>query len=168
MKIELYRAVIPANKLLNENHGQHYRIQMGKQAFLQNQFEDLFEGRTIGIGSFKMPDPKEISKLIGDNDFVVIMEAWRPKNYSFDPLNYTRTYKVPLDLLIKNGYAVDDNWKYISSYNATGGGGSVWPERAFRYEDDGLPDELTLDWWMDNISSEPTDMLIRIIFDIKE
>ena len=166
MKIEVYRACIPASKLMNENHGQHYRVQMGQQKFIGNQFNDLFEGREDGVAGFVMPRPEEISELIGENDFTVIMEAWRPQNYSFDPLNYSRTYKLPLDLLIKNGYAVDDNWKYVNGYLITGGGASAW-NRAFRYEGDGLPNELTVPWWNDHCSSENSDMLIRVIFDIK-
>lgn len=167
MKIEIYRACIPASKLMNENSGQHYKTHIGKQTFIGNQFDDLFYDRKEGIGGFKMPSAEYISSLIGDRDFTVIMEAWRPQNYSFDPLNYSRTYKLPLDLLIKYGYAADDNWKYVNGYNITGGGASAW-NRAYRYDGDGLPDEMNIYWWGDNCSSEYTDMLIRIIFDIKE
>lgn len=178
--IELYRAIIPANKIINDNHGQHYRIHQGNLEFLTRQFNEIKSGslsctadgpKSTAPWNFKMPslelvdeifDLKNIKEL--ENCISIRCEVWRCRNIRFDPQNYAKTFKAPLDLLVSNGYIKDDNWKYVDGITYCGGGMDAWVKRAFRYENDGLPNELTPDEWK-KWSDDYNDILVRIIID---
>ncbi len=176
--IELYRAIVPVNHIINDNHGQHYKVHMGNIEYLTEQFESILRGerevsqgrgrRNIvepysGPGGFGIPDLDAVKKAI---DFsqprIIRCEVWKPRNLRFDPQNYAKTFKAPIDMLTKYGYIPDDSWRYVKGIMYYGGGPSVWADRAVRFENDGLPGELTLDWW-DTVATDPNDILIRII-----
>lgn len=159
--IELYRAIIPRNKIINDNGGQHYRTMMGQINWLSSQFQGIFEGIELGPGNFKMPDIENVKSKLGKT-VKLRFEVWKCTNTLFDPHNYAKTFKAPLDLLVKNGYLEDDNWRIIESATYTGGGQDIWNKRAIRYNDDGLPDELTPDWWRDYTDDFYT-IMIRIL-----
>lgn len=162
--IELYRCVIPASKVINDNAGQHYRTHMGKLEWLTNQFNLFFKGGHVGPGNFRMPNIDDVIKYLNKKEFISIRcEVWRCRNIRFDPQNYAKTFKAPIDLLVSNGYIQDDNWKFVDGITYCGGGPDVWPKRHFKYNDDGLPDNLTPDWWLENCSGDYNDILIRII-----
>lgn len=162
--IELYRALIPANKVINDNHGQHYRIHQGILQWLTNQFNDFYKNESESIGNFKIPNIEEVKKITKNKEFISIRcEVWRCRNIRFDPQNYAKTFKAPIDLLVSNGYIQDDNWKFVDGITYCGGGPEVWNKRHFRYDNDGLPDDLTPDWWLENCSEDYNDILIRII-----
>lgn len=146
--IELYRAIIPASKIINDNHGQHYRIHMGNITWLTRQFECIMNGEWDAPGNFKIPNIESIREYMSNRKYISIRcEVWRCVNRRFDPQNYAKTFKAPIDLLVKNGYIEDDNWKFVNGITYCGGGEEIWRERAVRLEGDGLPDELTPDWW---------------------
>ena len=162
--IELYRAIIPASKVINDNAGQHYRTHMGKLDWLTNQFNWFMKDEVENVGGFKLPSLEEVKEYTKDKKFISIRcEVWRCRNIRFDPQNYAKTFKAPIDLLVSNGYIQDDNWKFINGITYCGGGPEVWNCRPFRYENDGLPEEFTPDWWTENCSGDYNDILIRII-----
>lgn len=183
--LELYRAIIPANKVINDNHGQHYRIHQTNLEWLTWQFKSIIDGfyeKTEGrgkeakkvkeeyetIGQFHIPEIEDVheyikNKELSNEKFISIRcEVWKPRNIRFDPQNYAKTFKAPIDLLVSNGYILDDSWKYVDGITYCGGGPEVW-ERAIRYEGDGLPEELTPMWWKENCSESYNDILVRIL-----
>lgn len=180
--LELYRTIIPSNYIINDNHGTHYKIHMNCLSFLTRQFERIINNEEDTPGNFKMPSLKEISNFLNcdiikdekegkeylniDNYPIISIrcEVWRPTNRLFDPQNYAKTFKAPIDLLVMDNYIVDDNWKYINGITYVGGGPEAWENRAFRYKNDGLPDILTPEWW-NKYSENYGDIFIRIIID---
>ena len=153
--IELYRAIIPSNKIINDNHGQHYRIIQNSLEWLTEQFSWTKDGyylKTIGRGrgahkekieyktpfGFKMPSLKEVKKYMYDNnkndnseDSIISIrcEVWKPRNLRFDPQNYAHTFKAAIDMLTKYEYIIDDNWKFVNGITYVGGGPDVWNKR---------------------------------------
>ena len=160
--IELLRLVIPESKIVNNNHGQHYRVLQGKQKWIGNQSLLQIEGFE-GPGGFKTPSIEE-SNLITQNGkkFDLILEVWKCQR-SFDPHNYNATAKYMIDALTSSGYFEDDSWKYVNSLTIVGGDYSVWKERPFRYINDGLPESIARKWWDDNGYDPIKDTLIRLI-----
>jgi hypothetical protein len=159
--IELYRAMVPAAKLINDNHSQHYRTMMGQIEWLGYQFDNIFKGVEVGPGNFTIPDVNVAKAELGDL-MSLRCEVWRCRNLPFDPHNYAKTFKASIDLLVKNGYIPDDNWKVICGSTYIGGGRDVWHDRAVRYQNDGLPDDLSPEWWH-KYSGDYNDLLIRVI-----
>ena len=158
-KIELYRAIVPAKKLINDNQGQHYRTMQGKLDWLSEQFERIMLGEEKTPGEFKMIKAEEVPFKIEK----LTCEVWRCNNRLFDPHNYAKTFKAPIDLLTKYKFWEDDNWRYIVALTFVGGGIDAWPDnRAFRYKGDGLPKELNLSW-LKEYTDDPNAVLIRII-----
>lgn len=160
--IELYRAIIPENKIINDNNGQHYRIKMGKLDWLTNQFnrilnEETDEGANF---SFKSIDLESLKKKV-ENPFSIRCEIWRCCNRRFDCQNYCTTFKAPIDLLVHNGYIPDDSWKFINSIEYSGGGYDAW-SRAVRYENDGLTENFLEELFVQKRMSQ-NDILIRIL-----
>lgn len=180
--MELYRAIVPANRIINDNHGQHYRIHMGNIEWLTRQFNEILEGERItttgrgrgtqivaepyyGPGKFLIPNVKEVHKFIDQNIFSIRCEVWRCVNRRFDPQNYAKTFKAPIDLLVTNSFIPDDSWKCVNGITYVGGGSEVWKDRAVRFENDGLPDQLTPDWW-NQYSEDYNDILIRVLVEV--
>lgn len=172
--LELYRAVIPESKIINDNAGQHYKIKMGKLDWLTSQFNRIANCELESVGEFTSPKISKVHEFLGisedktietdvDNYFKIRCEIWRCVNRRWDPQNYATTFKAPIDLLVSNGYIPDDSWQYVDGITYLGGGPKVWERRAFRYENDGLPDEFTPDWWKQNCSESFNDILIRVI-----
>lgn len=171
--LELYRALIPASKIINDNHGQHYRIHTGNLQWLSEQYDIIKNGgykRMVGRGenrheefvnfsgpsNFVMPECSNLnySNFNDENipcSFSLRCEIWRPGNQRWDSQNYSKTFKPAIDCLVKDGYIIDDSWKYINNVTFSGGGPDVWKERAYRYKNDGLPDEFTIDWWREEL-----------------
>lgn len=177
---ELYRSVIPANKVINDNHGQHYRSIQGNQQWLLEQFEamqqgywELYRGRGANRHlervpyqppcGFEFPQKDDVVSLFGSEPVVLHHEVWKLGSRRFDPHNYAHTFKAPLDALVQKGYLQDDSWKFVLRTEFTGGGYEVWKERAVRYENDGLPDEFTLNWWKDTLKAEANDIFVRTL-----
>lgn len=157
--IELYRFIVPVSKIINDNFGQHYKTHMGKITWLSNQFNDIFIGLSEGPGGFKIPDVEMVE--LGDTVHI-ICEVWRCVNTLFDPQNYAKTFKAPLDLLVKNAYFKDDNWKVVRGVTYMGGGRTAWGRANRDSVEDGLPEDLSPDWWKD-YSDCNNDILIRIL-----
>lgn len=172
--IELYRAVVPFKKLINDNHDQHYKIHQGNLDFLTKQFNHLLnniDDDYVGPDNFKIPDISYVKEYLNNdknkNRYIKIRcEIWKPRNIRFDPQNYAKTFKAPIDLLVSNGFLTDDSWKFVDQISYCGGGPEVWEHRAFRYKNDGLPkskDDM-LNWW--NLHNwDLNDPLIRIILE---
>ena len=178
--IELYRTIIPTSKIINDNHGQHYRVHMGNIEWLTDQFNRIFSGKEIAPGDFSIPNKEEVLSSIQNKKIYLRCEVWRCVNTVFDPQNYAKTFKAPIDMLVHNGYIKDDSWKYLEKVEYSGGGPESW-NKALRYKNDGFENDLTKDWWnqqqyeslnkaMKEISPraryiEPktTDIMIRLI-----
>jgi hypothetical protein len=171
--------VVPANKIINDNHGQHYRIHQGNLDWLTYQFNEILNGERVAVQheanqesvvqygiapcGFAVPKPEEAVALVEGGKFLSLRcEVWRPREYPFDPQNYAKTFKAPIDLLVKNGHIKDDNWKYVSGITYIGGGPSVWKGRAWRFENDGLPEDLTPEWWY-TVANDYGDIFVRIL-----
>ena len=191
--IELYRAVIPSDKVINDNHGAHYRVHQANLDWLTNQFNEIMNGekvvitgrgrgvkRTIekctGPCGFIIPNKEKIKEYIGvDKDsneqeynlISIRCEVWKPRNIRFDPQNYCKTFKAPIDLLVHNEYIEDDNWKFVDGITYCGGGPEVWTKRLKICELNGpnglKNDSFDLNWWKENISEDYNDILIRIL-----
>lgn len=180
--LELYRSVVPPTKIINDNHGQHYRVHQGIIQWLTDSFNDTIRGYSemyTGRGQNRKLQQVKVERVCGwepvpveraktfeqlarkDGGLYVRAEVWRPRELRFDPQNYAKTFKAPLDLLVHGGWLSDDSWKVLNGIIYTGGGGSVWKDRAWRYGGDGLPDDL-LQWWLDE-KIELNAILIRII-----
>ena len=143
--IELYRAIIPANHIINDNHGQHYKIHMGNLEWLTRQFDRIKNNELEAPGNFQIPKQELVNNYLNNSIFSIRCEVWRPLNRRFDPQNYAKTFKAPIDLLVSNDYLPDDNWKFVNGITYVGGGYDVWEQRAVRYENDGLPDSLDVE-----------------------
>lgn len=208
--MELYRTMVPGNRIINDNHGQHYRTHMGNIEFLTEQFDESLKGkRTYMIGrganrhevieeiimpgGFVIPEKKDVHNFIGvkwqgeyENREMTVeeceginvflrFEVWRMSNRVFDPQNYSKTFKAPLDMLVHYGYLPDDSWKYVIDTMFSGGGIDAWkdPRRHFLHGIDGLPEDISAKWWRDSMKGcglEVTDgkedfngILIRIL-----
>lgn len=137
---------------------------MGKLTFLTNQFNAILEGNPNDLAcGFRIPNLESVEEKIGEKEFIKLRcEVWRPREITFDPQNYSKTFKAPIDLLSSNGFIKDDSWKSVDEISYTGGGGSVWKRKAVRYEGDGLPDKLTPQWWMEQ-TGDYNDILIRVL-----
>lgn len=162
--IELYRAMIPANHIINDNHNQHYKIHMGNLDWLTKQFNRIRNDELCAPGDFKIPEKNLVNNYLNNNIFSIRCEVWRPLNRRFDPQNYAKTFKAPIDLLVSNGYLPDDNWKFVNGITYAGGGYDAWKQRAVRYENDGLPKNLDIEWWK-QYSADFNDILIRILIE---
>lgn len=161
--IELYRAIIPENFLINDNHSQHYRVHQKKLELLTQQYKRIKHLQEKTPGDFVIPDASSVCEIY--NKIITIRcEVWRCVNREFDPQNYTKVFKAPIDLLSSDGYFKNDSWKYVNGILYVGGGREVWKDRAFRYHNDGLPEELTPEWWKKH-SQNYNDILIRVIID---
>lgn len=178
--IELYRCVVPAANIINDNHGQHYRIHQGNLTWLTNQFNEILAGERdtiVGYGrgakhvtekvtgpcGFLIPNKDIVHSILSKYEsFELRCEVWRPRELTFDPQNYAKTFKAPIDLLVSNKYLTDDSWKFSAGIKYCGGGPSVWERRAWRYENDGLPNELTPEWWY-TIAQDYGDIFLRIL-----
>ena len=79
--LELYRAIIPSNRIINDNHGQHYRTIQYNLEWLTDQFNMLKDGyymKTVGRGrgahkekieysgpcGFNIPNIEEVKKYL--------------------------------------------------------------------------------------------------------
>ena len=169
--IELYRCMVPAGNLLNDNVGTHYKEHMNKIQKLTDQFISIFNKEEKGFCGFTIPDVDYIKSKIGET-VSIRCEIWRCKNTLFDPQNYAKTFKAPIDLLVHNGFIQDDNWKFVNGITYSGGGMNAWQKRAFRVKDDngvflddGLPIELTPDWWIANASECYNDVILRVLIE---
>lgn len=162
MKLEIYRQMIPTNKMMTENNKVNYRVHQGKLAYLDSRTKNLISGFEKGIGGFVVPDKEKIKQITDNVPFKMILEIWKFKNILFDVQNYAKSYKAQIDVFTSMGYLNDDNWKNIYPIIMVGGGRDAW-DRAYRYKNDGLPDELTSEWWKDH--GNLNDSLLRIIID---
>jgi hypothetical protein len=177
--MELYRCVVPAAKIINDNHGQHYRTHQGNLDWLTNQFNEILAGQrdtVVGYGrgakhvmesvsgpcGFAVPGKESVISFLGKGSFKLRCEVWRPREIRFDPQNYAKTFKAPIDLLVSNGYIPDDSWKFVSGIEYCGGGASMWGKRAWRYGNDGLPDDVTPEWWF-TVAEDYGDIMLRIL-----
>ena len=180
---ELYRAFVPRNRILNDNSGQHYRTMQGKLNFLEAQFEAFKNGDpTYGsiVGGFKYEDIGDMREIIGDKPIEIRCEVWRANNVIFDPHNYSKTFKMPIDKLTKyEKMALDDNWKFVEGTKYAGGGSRAW-RRSYLYRNvdyndevaeqkdgyslmaDGLPKDMTIEWW-NEYSEDLGDIFIRVL-----
>lgn len=186
--MELYRAIVPANHVINDNHGQHYRIHMGNIEWLTWQYnatkdKGYFEYKGRGRGAkkvwkeygigFDFPSVSTVERFINDEPIIIRCEIWKPGNLRFDPHNYAKTMKAPIDLLVHDGFIKDDNWKFVKQTEFAGGGVSAWEDDSRMEERGDLPKELTLDWWREqlrlskiDVKNDKTDMnhvMIRIL-----
>lgn len=159
--IEVYRDFIRSSKVLDDNKGQHYKTMQGKMQYLSNQTRLMIEGFKEGPGNFKIPDKKIITKITENKPFAVFFELWKVVDLKFDVQNYMKTFKAPVDVFSNEGYWEDDNWTLFSPVILNGGSRNVW-DRAYRYDNDNLPDELSYEWWK-NEGAETYDTMIRIL-----
>jgi len=167
--IELYRAFIPNGKIINANGEAHYKIRQGKFEWLGKQYNRIKSGEAFfneTTEEFKLPDANEVSLFIGDSEIELKCEIIKFGNKTFDPPNYADTFKAPIDKLVGDGFLKDDSLKIIRSYTYVGIGTDTW-NRATRYENDGLPNELTNEWWQNYLepgeSFRQCPTLIRIL-----
>ena len=167
MRVEVARLFVPASKLINDNYGQHYRTQMGKAKWLKTQASLLVEGSIAPCG-FKLPPKEYVRSLTKDGTaFKLILEHWKCQQ-TFDLANYEMTFKPVIDVYSEAGYWKDDAWKYAWPVTFNGGDYSVWRQRAVRFEDDGLPDDIKRDWWEANGCDPKTYSFIRVIVDSEQ
>lgn len=159
--IELYRCIIPASKLINDNVGTHYKAHQGKIDWLTHQFIEILNGETKTPGDFRIPDLEKVKSQLGETVHIRC-EVWRCTNILFDPQNYAKTFKAPIDLLVKRGFIPDDNWKFVDGIMYCGGGYDAWSKRAIRYEGDGLPEQLDPKTWWKQHSDDYNDVMIRV------
>lgn len=164
-RIELYRAVIPRAKIINDNSGQHYRTHQGKLSWISSQFDEIFQRIDHGPGGFQIPSKDFVLGVFPLGEpLTIICEVWRPTNNLFDPQNYSMTFKAPIDLLVHNGYIHDDNWKFVDRIIYQGGGRDAYAPRHISYDGDGLPEEMTIEFWNEN-ASDNADILIRVFIE---
>ena len=175
MTLEMYRAIIPGNKCINDNWGNHYRPQMGNIEWLAWQYESIKNGywkkpvgrgagktfereSYIAPGGFVMPDLENSLHWLGDGSaqpLLVHCEVWRCTGQLFDPHNYAHTVKQPMDMLVHDGYLKDDNWHYVQGMCFSGGGAEVWGQRRLQAANEGeLPAKLTPRWWREQMESQ--------------
>ena len=69
--LELYRAVIPANRVINDNHGQHYRTIQYNLQWLTGQFEMIKNGYYIKSVGRGRGVKKERIEYSGPNGFII-------------------------------------------------------------------------------------------------
>lgn len=164
--IEVFRGIIPHNKLINDNYEQHYKIMTGKMQWLTNKAKHAVEG-VKGPGNFISPTKEEVASIINGDNFGLILEHWKCQR-KFDLANYEMTFKPIIDVFSNSGYWKDDAWRYLHPVVLEGGDYSVWDERALRYKGDGLPNNIKKSWWTDLGANPNKDSFIRVIaFDNK-
>lgn len=143
----LYSAIIPEGFIINDNHGQHYRIHQRNIEWLAWQFESIHNGyytqmagrgtnrhevknEVVGALGFKMNfNPEDVRNFMKSKNRPTISircEVWKIGNRRFDPQNYAKTFKAPLDMLVKHNYIADDSWKFVDSISYAGGGPEVF------------------------------------------
>lgn len=160
--IEVFRYIIPHNKIINDNSGQHYKTLQGKTKWLVNLATNAIEGFKEMPGGFMIPSKEEVQQVIDKDRFSLVLEHWKCQR-RFDLANYEMTYKPIIDVFSYMGYWNDDAWKYLSPVIFSGGDHSVWDERSIRYKGDNLPDSISKEWWLDNESDPIKDSFIRIL-----
>ena len=164
MRKEIIRMFVPACKLINDNSAQNYKSKMGKFKWLMNQTSLLVEGIEGPFG-FKIPTPEEIWKLSNNGQkFGLILEHWKLQR-AFDLTNYGSSYKYLIDILTSNNYWLDDNHRVCNPVIFSGGDFSSWKEKAIRFSNDNLPENLTKEFWIDNGFDYKKDSFFRIIID---
>ena len=147
MKKEIFRMLVPNNKLINDNSNNNYRSHIGKLKYLTNEAEKAILDKYEVGPKFIVPAVKEIKDYINEKgEFALILEVWKCQQ-KFDVQNYSMTFKPIIDVFSHNKYWKDDCWKYCCPVIFNGGDFSVWKERAFRYEKDYLPDNIDGKWW---------------------
>lgn len=161
MKIEVSRLLIGTKHLISNNSGQHYRVispklkRLHQRAYAQIVGEDSF---------FTPPAPEEIKSLLNPKgEFSLTLEQWRCQQ-TFDLANYETSFKSIIDTYTHQGYWKDDSWKYLYLVHFNGGDHSVW-DRAFRYEGDGLPDNIKAPWWESYNKEAKSTAMLRVIFE---
>lgn len=159
--IEIFRAIIPANKLINDNSGQHYRIMAGKGKWLTNLATNAIDGIIELPDNFKIPSVEKVNEIINPNRFTLILEHWKCQR-SFDLANYEMTFKHIIDVFSKRGYWKDDAWKYLNPLIFAGGDHSNW-SKATKGTLSNLSDDIRKEWWLNNNANPTSDSLIRII-----
>lgn len=150
--IELYRSIIPSNKIINDNHDTHYRIHAANINWISWQFNLIKDEVITGPGGFKIPKLQDIDGIYDKGNLDIRCEIWKSSNRIFDSQNYSKTFKPIIDLLVESGYMIDDNVKYVNSIAFSGGGPNIYANtnRAFRYDGDCLPEELTQEYFTNN------------------
>ena len=99
--IELYRAIIPRNHIINDNHDQHYRIHQGNLDWLTRQFKRIKNNEALDNENVNFFIPsKNIIKI--NYPISIICEVWRPVNRRFDPQNYAKTFKAFINPLFES------------------------------------------------------------------
>lgn len=192
--ITIYSSIIPGNKCINDNWGQHYRSQIGALEWLTWQYESIKRGyweKPVGRGEkktfvkesyiapagFHIPSKSEVHEHLNLGKDVLVnirCEVWRCTEQRFDPHNYAHTIKQPLDLLVNEGYIEDDDWQHVNSMTFTGGGRKAWSRHADAVNQT-LPDDISPEWWREQLSGECikvindktdlTGIMIRILLD---
>jgi len=162
MSKEIFRMIIPGNKVINDNSNNNYRAHMGKLKYLTSKTEQMLDGDLCGPGNFIVPPKEEIQKYIKNGKYSLTLEVWKCQQ-RFDLLNYSMTFKPIIDVFSAREYWEDDNWKYFIKPIFNGGDYSVWKERAIRYEGDNLPDEITREWWESEMADPRKDLFVRLI-----
>lgn len=160
--IELYRAIVPTSKIINENWGQTYRARQGKMEWLSRQCERIMSNEALDNENCHFIMPAVFNEPI--EKFRVICQIFRFGNRDFDPQNYATMFKPIIDKLVSHNYLLNDSFKNVRSVTYEGGGHEQWKERAVRFPNDGLPDELTYEWWLANVETK-TDVLLRVIIE---
>lgn len=164
MKIEVMRLFVPRKMIINDNSQGNYKQKMPKTKWLTSQAQLVVEG-FVKPCDFKMPEVEAVHKIVYKNEecrFKLILEHFKCQQ-TYDVSNYDQTFKYLIDVLTANGYWEDDNWKFAHPVVYTGGDYSVWKERAFRYEGDGLPENIKKDWWIENGMNPRGDSFVRVI-----
>lgn len=162
MKKEIFRMIIPSNKMINDNVANNYRAHMGKLKYLTQMAKLMINGGYEGPCRFKVPSKEEVQKLITkDGRYSLILEIWK-NSQRFDVQNYSMTYKPLIDVFSSAGYWEDDNWKFLNPVIINGGDNKVWKERAYRYDGDNLPDDIGPKFW-ESEKYDAKDTLVRII-----
>lgn len=158
--IEVFRSIIPADKLINDNSGQHYKTLMGKTKWLTNLTINNIEGDRL-IEGFEVPSIQEVHEIIDPNSFCLVLEHWKCQR-RFDLANYESTFKPIIDVFSSRGYWTDDAWEFLRPVLFSGGDHKAWQD-AIRGEDDGLPEDIRKDWWTYHEANPRQDSFIRII-----
>ena len=145
---EIIRMFVPPNKIINDNSGQTYKIKMGKMNFLANKARNILDGIDPDNLGFVPVSPEIVRKCINSSNkpTSLVFEIWKCQR-TFDLFNYNTTFKPIIDVCTNYGYWEDDNWKKIFPAILSGGDYSVWNERAIRFENDGLPDDIKRKFW---------------------
>ena len=115
---------VPKGYLLNDNVNNHYKTNMGKMKWLENQTI-----MAVDNAENNYPDnPKLLCWVerkenidINPKHFGLIINHIKLLNRPFDLLNYERTMKPSIDILTANGYWEDDNCRVCNPAIMIGG-----------------------------------------------